>query len=133
LGPTADLPLWTYGGESYGRLNHPSVWNDGCAYFGTDDSGTWKPANHVTEWPMIQATWREALRDAWPHHYTLLVDGVAIWDTQRLSGTFTKLMYDLRGWRTLPDGEADRLRGEVLASVVAATRGLERHVAGAPS
>lgn len=127
LGDAADIRLWTYGSESYGRLNHPSVWStyDGTtAFFGTDRDGPWKPTDYHTDHPIVECTWREAVRDAWPHRYRILVDWVRIWDTTRLSGTFTRLMYDLRGWQPLPNGEADRLRGEVLASVIAATRDL---------
>jgi hypothetical protein len=132
LGPAADIPLWTYGRTSHGRLNHPAVWGhaDGgmVAYFGTDNTERWKPDWYTTSQPLIACTWREAVRDAWPHTYVVIVDSVQMWDTHRLWSTFNRLMYDLRGWRKLPSGEADRLRGHVLASVIAATRQLERHV-----
>jgi hypothetical protein len=126
LGTTANLPLWVHGGTSHGRLNHPSVWG-GVAYFGTSTESMSVPDWYHTDQPVTECTWREALRDAWPHHYLLLVDGQPMWDTRRLSGVFTKLMYHERGWKTLECREADRLRGEVLASVIAATRALERH------
>jgi hypothetical protein len=87
-----------------------------------------KPDWYYTSQPIVETTWREALRDAWPHHYLLLVDDQPMWDTRRLSGVFTKLMYHERGWKPLERREVDRLRGEVLASVIAATRALERHV-----
>lgn len=139
LGDAANIPLWTYGNTSYGRLNHPSVWNGHYgheAYFGTDDTGTWKPDGYRSHYDQIVAcTWLEALRDAWPHNYMIFVDrAVVVWDTIRLQPTFDKLMYGLRGWRTLADGEADRLKGHLLASVLAATadlRGLLARKAGA--
>ncbi len=129
LGDAADITLWTHGHTSHGRLNHPSVWHThrgGVAYFGTDNSGGWKPADYYTGAPIVECTWREVARDAWPHRYIVAVSGLAVWDTNRLSGTFTRLMYDLRGWQTLPEGEADRLRGQVLASLIAATRDLRQ-------
>jgi hypothetical protein len=124
-------PLWTYGHVSHGRLNHPSVWGGQHgfeAFFGTDDSGRWKPDSYYTSSPLVQCTWTEAVRDAWVHGYLIVVNGVPIWGASRLGGTFMQLMYDLRGWTKLPDGEADRLRGKVLASLIAATADLQRHV-----
>lgn len=130
LGESANIALWTHGGTSHGRLNHPAVWG-GWGMFGTNPTGVWKPADWVTGHPVVQCTWREALRDAWPHTYRILVDGRPVWDARRLGPAFMSLMYDLRGWRALPDGEADRLRGQVLASVIAATRDLQQITAAA--
>jgi hypothetical protein len=126
-----DTPMWTYGGTSHGRLNHPSVWqtHDGMtAYFGTDDSGHWKPESFWTDRPLVQCTWAEVARDAWVHHYRIVVDWVVVWDATRFQSTFMRLMYDLRGQTPLPDSEADQLRGRVLASLIAATRDLQQLV-----
>lgn len=129
LGVAADLPLWVHGGTSHGRLNHPAVWGN-VAYFGTSPDDTGKPDSYYTSQPFVECTWREAVRDAWPHTYRLLVNGVEIWGAHTLWPAFEQLMYDLRGWRTLPDGEADRLRGHVLATLIAATRDLTRLTEG---
>lgn len=134
LGDAADIPLWTYGGTSHGgRLNHPAVWHDHVgmvAFFGLDNnSGSWKPANHTTFHDLVECTWLEALRDAWPHQYIAVVDNRPLWDAFRLRGTYLTLMYDLHGWRKLPPRQADKLRGTVLASVLAATRELTAVVA----
>jgi len=121
-------PLWTYGHVSGGRLNHPSVWHTPLgpvAYFGTDDSGGWKPDHFHTDGQLVECTWMEVARDAWVHDYVIVVDYELIWDAHRHAGTFTKLMYDLRGTTPLPDGKADELRGEVLASLIAATADLQ--------
>lgn len=127
LGKAANTRLWTYGGTSHGRLNHPSVWNtyDGVeAYFGLDDSGTWKPAECHTDQPVVECTWREAVRDAWPHTYVLVVNGQQVWDTGWLRAAFDDLMYDLRGWRALPPGRAEELKAVVAGTVRDATERL---------
>jgi hypothetical protein len=132
LGPAADITLWTHGHTSHGRLNHPAVWGhtDGyAAYFGTSNDLPWKPESYVTSHPLVECTWREVLRDAWPHTYIVIVDWVRLWDAHALARTFERLMYDLRGWKALPPGAADQFRGQVLASVIAATQHLERLVA----
>jgi hypothetical protein len=124
-------PLWTYGHVTHGRLNHPSVWGSQhgfTAYFGTDDSGTWKPDSFVSDGQLVQCTWTEVARDAWVHDYLAVVDYEPVWDANRHAGLFLKLMYDLRGITKLPDGEADRLRGQVLASLIAATTDLQNLV-----
>src|SRR5262245_10946574 len=101
---TVKAPLWPYGGTSHGRPNHPAVWD--AAYFGTDDTGSWKPASYYTSQPLVECTWAEVVRDAWPHTYLVVVDWVPVWNAGALSGMFTKLMYDLRGWQPLPYGKA---------------------------
>ncbi|GGM53676.1 hypothetical protein ACFFX1_54745 [Dactylosporangium sucinum] len=125
-------PLWTYGHTSHGRLNHPSVWasqHGYVAYFGTDNTGTWKPGSFSSNGQLVQCTWTEAARDAWVHNYVIAVDYQPIWDAARLVGTFAKLMGDVRGRPKLPDVDADRLRGHVLASLIAATGQLQQHIA----
>jgi hypothetical protein len=78
------------------------------------------PADCWTSDPVVECTWREVLRDAWAHNYTVVVDGVPVWRGGRW-GVFEALMYDLRGWRKLTPARAEELRGHVLASVIAAT------------
>ncbi len=134
LADLADTSLWTHGGESHGRLNHPSVWGarNGLgseAFFGTTAEATGKPDWYYTSQPVIECTWREAVRDAWPHTYTVLVDSTPVWSAGRWLRHFNWLMFDLRGWSRLPDGAADRLRGEVLASLHRATADLRQVLA----
>jgi hypothetical protein len=126
LGDMGDARLWTFGNASHGRLNHPSVWGDPNragfnAYFGSGDRDPWKPASFVTDAPLVECTWREAVRDAWPHTYRIVVDGRPVWDAVRLWGPFNKLMFDVRGWSRLSARKADNLRGAVLASLYRAT------------
>lgn len=127
LGDTANVRLWTHGNTSHGRLNHPAVWpvRNGLgmeAFFGLSPENTGKPDWYSCDWPVVECTWREAVRDAWPHTYIVVVGGREVWNTCRLHSTFVKLMFDLRGWSRLPDGEADKLRGVVRANLTAATR-----------
>jgi hypothetical protein len=125
LGPSADTLLWTYGNTSYGRLNHPACWNTTAghveAFFGTDNTGTWRPPDYYTDQAMVGCTWREAVRDAWPHGYLLLVDGEEVWNTDVLRSVFLDLMFDQRGDRRLPAGMADELKTLVADSLRAAT------------
>lgn len=135
LGPVADTPMWTHGGTSHGRLNHPSVWNGHecmVAFFGLVPGQTGKPDEYYTTNPVVECTWLEALRDAWPHSLAIVVDGYVVWNTGGMWPTFSKIMYDLRGIAKLPIGQAERLKGRVLASVLAATRDLTS-IAGAVS
>lgn len=37
LGSLADVKMWTVGGESLGRLNHPTIWNTHGAFFWLGD------------------------------------------------------------------------------------------------
>ena len=138
LADAVDIPLWTYGGTSYGRLNHPSMWNGyhGMeAFFGTDNSGSWKPEGYWSHHDQVVAcTWLEVLRDVWVHGCVVHVDGLKLWDSTLHQSKFDALMYDLRGWRKLADGRSDYLKGRVLASILAATadlRGILTAKAGA--
>lgn len=133
IGSAADIPLWTHGGMSHDRLNHPAVWGVD-AFFGTRPEGTGKPEGYSTTHMVVECTWLEALRDAWPHTYRLVVDGRWVaWDTHAMWPTFSKIMYDLRGIKKLPDGQSARLKGKVLARILAATRDLTALANGAVS
>jgi hypothetical protein len=128
LGDAVDIPLWTYGNTTYGRLNCPAVWNgyDGFeAYFGTDDSGTWKPEGNWSSWDTpVVCTWLEVLRDVWVHHCIVHVDGRPVWNSQRHQAVFDRLMYHLRGWPHGRPVDVDKVKGELLASILAATADL---------
>lgn len=127
LGDAADIPMWTRGAESYGRLNHPSVWNDPVgfvAFFGLTAGDTGKPGANWTDSPVVECTWLEVLRDAWPHGYAIVVDGQTLWNAGRWQNAFLSLMYDLRGQQKMPDGHADRARLRLLGDLLTATRAL---------
>lgn len=99
LGDMAGVELWTHGGETYGSLNHPCVWNhdDGLiAFFGFKSPR--KPEVYWTNRPMVRCTFWEAVRDAWPHGLIMLVEGRAVLDTNALWPRFQRIMWDLRGW-----------------------------------
>jgi hypothetical protein len=75
LGTLADRQLWTLGHESYGRLNHPTVWNTHGAYVWVekpnlvrDPRGWYAVRGCVDDSPEIECTWLELLRDwtKWP-------------------------------------------------------------------
>lgn len=134
LGEMAEVRLWVHGGESYGRLNHPSVWHDHeymvVAFFGLAPDTTGKPDAYWTSHPVVECTWLETLRDEWPHQYTIVMGRRPVLRATRWE-TFSALMYDRRGHRPLLDAERERLRRKVLARVDKATRRL-RHLVNHP-
>lgn len=106
LGETAELKLWTIGHESYGRLNHPTVWNSHGAYLWLErpnlerDKNGWANIHGcVSNEKEIECTWLEWLRDAWSHHYTWTVLVPPLGE-RRFPGSpteaFMRIMYDLR-------------------------------------
>jgi len=127
LGDAADIPMWTHGHESYGRLNHPSVWNSHegfIAFFGLAEGDTGKPGQYWTDSPVVECTWLEVLRDAWPHGYAILAADRILWNAGQWQGAFQLLMFDLRGHQKMPPGNADRSRTRLLADMLTATRNL---------
>jgi len=134
--PAAHLRLWTYGGTSYGRLNHPAVWNGykgTLAYFGLDDTGWWKPSANWTDAPMVECTWLELLRDAWVHQYQALVNGWPVFDTSRAWRMFEQLMGHARGYRNLGPFSVRTIKLGVHGQVVEATQKLLQVAELAPS
>ena len=113
LGATSDVPVWTVGHETYGRLNHPCVWNSHGAFFWLekpnlprDEHGWFNIHGCVSDEKEIEATWLEFLRDQWPHSYAALL----IKPTGRMQAfhapprfAFDQLLYHLRGWRLDPE------------------------------
>lgn len=101
MGDLAEVPLWTTGGSAtHGRLNHPEVWNGDTgfiAFFGLRPVGFRDPF-YVSTRPMIQCTAWEAFRDAWSHHYLMLVERKPIWNTDELWPEFEAIMWLRRGW-----------------------------------
>lgn len=110
------VPLYTHGHRTHGRLNHPAVWNDYegmVAYFGFGPM-CGKPPHCVAGGEVVECTFAEACRDAWPHHYRLLLEGREVLNTWNLVRQFDVLMYDLRGWRDpLSPRERERAKSSV--------------------
>jgi hypothetical protein len=104
LGEHADLELVTHGHETYGRLNHPAVWNHplgSVSFFGRGDPH--KPAEYWTNDPLVRCTLWEAVRDAWSHSNVILFESFPVWNDQWEH--FEPLMYAIRGWSTLTERE----------------------------
>lgn len=118
VGELGDILLWTSGRpDANGVLNHPSVWNhdDGMiAFFGFREVN--KPEGYVGDGYVRCTVW-EALRDAWSHHYIMLVERRAIWDTGALWKDFEHIMWCERGWGDLTPRQADDARSQVLSSL----------------
>ena len=119
LGETINVPVWTIGHETYGRLNHPIVWNAPCSADQIDDYGYgpvfaafWlaKPliardkngwacipgTSYVFDSPLIECIWLEVLRDAWVHTYRVQFGSEVIWDSWETFGEFQRIMFALR-------------------------------------
>ena len=103
---TAATPIWTVGSTTLGRLNHPSIWNSHGAFIWLrepdlqrDARGWFNIQGCVADSPLVECTWLEDLRDAWPHQYASV-----ILPTKRMIppppvAAFDAIMWDLRGWR----------------------------------
>jgi hypothetical protein len=109
IGPTIDVPIWTIGHESYGRLNCPTAW--------TTDKGLscvmrlakpnlprekngWVNINGcVAQEAEIEGTWLEWLRDEWVHgqSWTLLLRGLTF-SCVDYNRCFYPIMAHKRGW-----------------------------------
>lgn len=121
LGESASLSLYTHGHTTFGRLNHPSVWNDyrgPVAFFGLHRNATTgllgvKPPGYWTDEPIVECTFLEALRDCWPHTYRLVVEGAEVFDSFRLCPAFEVLMFHIRGWKTVQEQSVERIQERV--------------------
>ncbi|MEH2508649.1 hypothetical protein V1291_000003 [Nitrobacteraceae bacterium AZCC 1564] len=117
LGDLASVELTTSGtpcGKT-GRLNLPCCWNTdigSTAFFGFNNPGrdtNFYVAPHARE---IKCTAWEAFRDAWCHHFVMVIDGQRVWDAQPLWPHYETIMWNLRGWgdgrKKLDDAKARR-------------------------
>ncbi len=127
LGEAADVGLVTTCIPTYGRINHPDCWNTKAgltAFFGFESPARpegFAAADYVGT---VACSFLEATRDAWPHQYLILVEGQPVWDTQRLWPVFQDLMFNLRGWRLLPEHRVAVLLGQVERSLAGAAERL---------
>lgn len=106
LGGMAFLPLWTLGHTTFGRLNHPTVWNTHGAYLWLekpdlprDEHGWTNVGGCVTNDPIVECIWIEWLRDIWVHCVPFVVLPVGVRFVPEDWGTFEDIMYHLRGWQ----------------------------------
>lgn len=136
LGELAFTPIWTLGTLTQGRLNHPATWNDGFVAFWLDkpelerdDHGWCSIDGHVTDDELVEATWLEVLRDAWPHQYPIQIygTGVLLWNPRRRWPEFERIMWNIRGWGSSAGAPATDVSADlrnVESDVVAATNRL---------
>lgn len=110
LGITGEVKLWTVGHESFGRLNHPTVWNSHGAFFWTekpnlarDKHGWFNVDGCVCDSLEIECTWMEVLRDQWPHSYAFILKPSNVLFDAPPSLMFSEIMYDLRGLKKSVD------------------------------
>lgn len=130
LGDTAAVELLTHGHTTHGVLNHPTVWNGDLgleAYFGFRHTG--KPEICWTRDAIVRCTFWEAMRDAWPHGFVMLVGGRPILDAGRLRPAFDAIMWQTRGWQGASEAKAARARTIVTHALVQAAECLRQAMA----
>lgn len=101
-----DRVLWTVGGTTYGRLNHPTCWNSHGAFLWLekpnllrDERGWFNVLGCVSKSEEVECTWLEWLRDQWVHSW----GGALIMPHQQPLPpapqlAFNDIMEDLRGY-----------------------------------
>jgi hypothetical protein len=122
LGPTAGIRVWTVGSTSYGRLNHPTVWNTHGAFLWLekpnlqrDADGWFRMQGCVSNSEEIECTWLEWLRSWWPHHHGFLLEGNFFEASD--DRYFESIMARVRGWRHQPE-ETQRAQAMAFARLV---------------
>ena len=113
LGETADVTVWTLGHTTFGRLNHPSVWNTHGAYLWLEkpdlerDAKGWVSVGGcVTDNPLVECTWLEWLRDCWVHDFNFVMLPMGGLVQCHRSVDFQKIMYRMRGWESAQNAAA---------------------------
>lgn len=115
LGAMAEMTMWTVGHGSFGRLNHPTVWNTHGAYLWLakpnlprNEHGWYRVNGCVSDSPEIECTWLEWLRDWWSHHYGFIVKPSGDYFPPMPVERFDTIMYDLRGWIKINEESRNR-------------------------
>jgi len=133
LGETASIRLETFSSLTGGKINCPSAWNTDAglvAFFWTAPEFR-PPASYVTDDPVAECTFLEAVRDEWVHSSTISVNGRIVWRPPvRL---MERLMYDLRGWTVLTGREREAIQQDVRRSLTAAASALTAALEGTPT
>jgi len=104
-----------------GKLNHPSVWSGYhgiIAFFGFKDPA--KPAGYWTDEPVVECTFEEVVRDAWCHHYLVIVELRAIWAAYSLQQQFDDIMWHIREWHKNYSRDTQDAKKKVLTSLAVA-------------
>lgn len=108
LGASQNVELFTHGGTSHDRLNHPSCWhsNNGfVAFFGFRDAA--KAAFYSTSAPLVSCTFEEAVRDCWPHDYEIIVEGQSVLNGNEFWRDFEPIMASIRGYGPLSKADLE--------------------------
>jgi hypothetical protein len=106
LGQLADVPLYVHGSvdPKNGRLHHPACYNGGfgfIAFFGLTATG-FLPPGYVAGREVVACTALEAIRDAWCHTYTIVLEGVTVFDAAgALRAELSALLGHRRGYSRL--------------------------------
>lgn len=139
LGDVADRMLWTVGHSTFGRLNHPSVWNTHGAYLWLsrpnlrrDEHGWFNVYGCVGDEPEIECTWLEWLRDAWAHSYSWVLIpspplGFRNFPAAPIND-FMAIMYDLRKWIVKPKPNVAQSRARSLCWLTRVHAGLKEAI-----
>jgi hypothetical protein len=125
LWPTGGIQLQTLSRLTDGAINCPSAWNTDhglASFFWT--APEFRPAAcFITNDPVSDCTFLEAVRDEWVHSCVVCVNGSVVWRPPvRL---MMRLMYDLRGWTVLEDADREAIQSGVRRSLEAAAERLQ--------
>lgn len=124
LAPVAEVKLFTRGHATNGRLNHPTVWNHDLgfiAFFSFGGEPRPSEAFYTTD-PIVECTFAEAVRDAFVHGISMVLEKKVIFHAGALAQDYSALLYNHRGWRK--DGD-----GDVSLAIARSTIALRRAVA----
>jgi hypothetical protein len=126
IGEQGNATVYTVGHTSFGRLNHPCVWNTHGAFLWLerpvlprDEHGWFNINGCVDNSQIVECTWREWLRDAWSHQYGAILicpGGEEIRLPEMPWHAFERIMYKLRGWT--PDRDDREARATACSWII---------------
>lgn len=141
IGATSEVSLWTVGTTTHGRLDHPCCWNtpSGLAAFfwlsepaiaRRKDGWFTLKGGFTSQEPLVEATWLEAMRDCWLHHFAMVMAGTGhiVWSTIGEWPRFEAIMRAVRGIADPAGNVALAERNDVLRDIVRANWRFAREV-----
>jgi hypothetical protein len=130
IGRTGEIVLHTHDTLAHPltrRITHPVCWNTPrgpAAFFGFADAAT--PSAYVTDAPLVDCTFLEAVRDCWVHGYLMVVERRAVLDGLRLRFSFDVLLTYHRRWREVTAAEVRGAQHDVMNHIAAACARVEQ-------
>lgn len=119
LGELADLELVTYGHTTFGRLNHPAIWNHSLglvAFFGRPGR-SFIDSHYAHGDGLVHCTLWEAVRDAWVHDNVIVFEFDPVLDAGALFAHFEPLMWHIRKWGEIDEKSVAEHKARVLQAI----------------